>query len=408
MVDEPQGRRRVIKVETDRRGEKLDIPREPQAYQGYQVETVRRWLVGIMVVLAALLIGLVAALFSAVRPDVPRIPESTGQTTPMTWERSIYSIGAGSDDLLLAPTSVAVAPSGSIYVAEPQRNRVSVFNSAGAFTTVLSPTDTDGTTLFARPESVEVDSDGNVYVCDPVRGQVFAFNAGLQLAHIIPVDDQPTGASAWGGELYVLGRGRVHVIDLATREEVRWFGSFGDGEGEIDANHGIAVNADGVHIADAFNRRVTVFNQEGQWLWEAAGSRETSTAAGWQLPQDLTIDAAGRIVVVDALAFDLSAMLPGSDLISSRWGEFGMGDGQFAYPSSVAYDADRDRFVVADTKNNRVQIVSLPGSAPTVTSIVKKATLGPWRYFALPITAGVMVVIVALLIAGATRGFRRR
>ena len=396
MSEEPLGRRRVIKVEADRRGEVLEVPREPHAYQGQQIESIRRWLVGVMVVLAAILIGLMTALVSAVKTDVPAIVDRAGQSAPMVWERSIYSIGAGAESLLLAPTSVAVSPAGAIYVTEPQRGRVDVFNSAGAFVTALAPIDEDGTPVFGRPESVEVDEVGNVFVADPVAGEVHAFNAGLELVRSIPVPDEPTGSAAWGRELYVLGRGRVNVVDVASGTVVRWFGSLGDSEGEINAYHGIAVDGDGVYIADALNRRVIAFNHQGDWLWEATGRRSDDRDSGtaWQLPQDLTIDASGRIVVVDALGFDLSAMLPGSDLVVARWGENGAADGSFSYPSSVAYDAEYDRFVVADTKNNRVQIVSLPGSAPVATSIVKTVVVGPWRYLTIPL--GIALTLIAL------------
>lgn len=396
MNEEPQGRRRIIKVEADRRGEVLDPPQQPHVHEGQQIEAIRRWLVGIMVVLTAVLIGLVAALVSAVKTDVPAIADQTGQTSSMVWERSIYSIGAGAENLLLAPTSVAVSPAGAIYVAEPQRGRVDVFNPAGAFVAALAPVDDEGNPIFGRAESVEVDEVGNVFVADPVAGAVHAFNAGLELVRSIPVPDAPAGSAAWGSELYVLGRGRVNVVDVASGTVVRWFGSLGDSEGEINAYQGIVVDGDGVYIADALNRRIVAFTHQGDWLWEAAGRRsdDRDTGSAWQLPQDLTIDASGRIVVVDALGFDISAMLPGSDLVVARWGENGAGDGAFSYPSSVAYDAAHDRFVVADTKNNRIQIVSLPGSAPIATSVVKSVVVGPWRYLTIPL--GIALTLIAL------------
>ncbi len=406
-MPENDARRKVVKANVDRHGDAVEIDSTVVDPLVLSIERTRKWLVGIVIVLAAVLIGIAAALVNSLSPDAIKTPSSgIADSGPMVWEQSIYGIGPTADELFIAPTSVAVGPTSDIYVAEPQRSRVLVFSPAGVYDRTIQPLseETTGTPIISRPESVFVDENDNLYVADPVQHAVFAFNAGDELMKSFPLDDEPRGVAVEGDLLYVLGQGRVYVLNVATGDEIRWFGSFGSFSGEIDAYQGIAVKDGIVYIADAFNKRIEAFTSEGDLLWENDGVTGTDDAGVWQLPQDLTIDAAGRLVVVDALNFELVAARADSGEVLDEWGDFGSRDGTFSYPSSIAYDALRDRFVVADTKNNRVQIVTLPGSTSGAASLVKRATLSPWRYLTIPVVA----VLAALLLWIVIRLVRRR
>lgn len=406
-MPESDARRKVVKANVDRHGDAIEIDTSVVDPLVLSIERTRRWLVGIVIVLAAVLIGIAAALINSLSPDAIKTPSSgVADSGPMVWEQSIYGIGPTAGELFIAPTSVAVGPTSDIYVAEPQRSRVLVFSPAGVYERTISPLseETTGTPVMSRPESVFVDENGNLYVADPVEHTVFVFNAGDELMKSFLLDDEARGVAVEGDLLYVLGQGRVYVLDIVTGEEIRWFGSFGSFKGEIDAYQGIAVKDGIVYIADSFNKRIEAFSSEGDLLWENDGITGSDSAGVWQLPQDLTIDAAGRLVVVDALNFELIAARADSGEAVDEWGDFGSRDGKFSYPSSVAYDSVRDRFVVADTKNNRVQIVTLPGSTSAVDSLVKRATLSPWRYLTIPIIA----VLAALLLWIVIRTIRRR
>ena len=117
------------------------------------------------------------------------------------------------------------------------------------------------------------------------------------------------------------------------------------------------------------------------------------------LPQDVVLDAAGRLVAVDAFNFSILVMNATSGAIENSFGQEGTGDGQFVYPSSLAYDAKRDWFVVADTSNNRLQIVRIEGSGGGPGQAASRALSSPFRVCAIPLAA----LLAALAILFVTR-----
>lgn len=376
-----EAKRKVVRADVDRFGQPVERGNLSVDPLILSVERTRKWLVGLVIVLAALLVGIVFALIAAVRPLDVGVPGGSGTAEPMRWIQSIYGTGPAPEDLLVAPTSVAVGPSGDVFVAEPQRSRVVVFGDGGAFEReILS----DG---LERPESVTVDEFGSLYVADPAARAVHVFNAGGDPVRRFELDDTPRGVAVEGDEAYVLGQGRIYVFDIETGRELRWFGAFGTNPGELDAYQGIVVRGGNVYVADSLNKRIQAFDADGDLLWVSNGADSDSDAGAWQLPQDLAFDAAGRLVVVDALNFQLVVVDPTSGVALDRWGSFGKRDGAFSYPSSVAYDEGRDRFVVADTKNDRIQIVTLPGSAPAAQGLVAQAVSGPWKHLVVPAAA---------------------
>jgi sugar lactone lactonase YvrE len=254
-----------------------------------------------------------------------------------------------------------------------------------------------------RPESVFVDGQRTLYIADPVVGALFVLDAEDNLVRTLRLQEPVRGVGANDTELFVLGDGRVYVYSKrGGQDPLRWFGGRGDYPGEINAYQGITVTDDTVYIADAANHRIEAFTTQGAFLWAnptgIASAETTATTRTWSLPQDLTLDGANHLVIVDALKFELSQASAKDGTFIDAWGTFGSADGQFAYPSSVAYDARHDRFIVADTKNNRVQIVTLPNSSTGVQNVMKRVEMGPWRYIFVPIGVVLLLILVAFVV----------
>jgi len=366
---------------------------------------VRSVLIASIVILIAVLIVMTFLLARTVAPPGVQMIEESG----MTWVRSIYGFGPSADEQFAHPYSVAVGSNGDIYATDPERSRVLVFQRWGDFKRILH-TGAGGKEvgMFQRPESIALDSQDNLYIADSWANKVIVFDVDGEYVREWQVSGQPRGIAVSSGEVFVLGPGTVYVYS-DTGELLRQFGTRGKKPGQIDAYQGIAVKGDMVYIADSYNRRIQAFDTHGTLAWSAPdtvtptpspGSTTTVEEAAevmWDLPQDLTFDGKGNLVVADAFRFQLLTVNPKNGDIIGNYGEIGVQDGEFYYPTSVAYDAARDWFVVADTQNQRLQVVRLPGTTDSsLLPTARRIEASPWRFLALPVICLVLLLITAI------------
>lgn len=366
---------------------------------------IRTTLIAAIVILLAVLIIMSLLLVKTVTPPGVQMIEESG----MKWVRSIYGFGSSAEEQFAHPYSVAVGSNGDIYATDPERSRVLVFERWGDFKRILH-TGAGGTEqgMFQRPESIALDEQDNLYIADSWANKVIVFDAQGDYIREWPVPGQPRGIAVDSGEVFVLGPGTVYVYS-DSGELLRQFGTRGKKPGQIDAYQGIAVDDGRVYIADSYNRRIQAFDTRGTLAWSAPetltpapsmGSTVTAEEADsvqWDLPQDLTFDGNGNLVVADAFRFQLVVVDPDNGEIIATYGSIGAQDGEFYYPTSVAYDAERDWFVVADTQNQRLQVVRLPGTtdSPLLPS-ARRIEASPLRYVVPPVACLVVLLIFAV------------
>jgi len=276
-----------------------------------------------------------------------------------------------------------------------------IFSADGAPKGILvSATLGVGQGQFIRPESIDIARNGDIFIADSRAKKVIVFNSAKEYVREYPVDQMARGVYQSDGKVYVLDVGKVIVFDLQGRR-LSSFGTRGKLPGDIDAYQGIAARKGTIYIADSYNKRLQAFDESGTLLWanpqDARTVSATATANGaWDLPQDLTFNGRGQLVVVDAFTFELVVVDPKTGERLDTFGEFGRNDGEFFYPTSVAYDEFRDWFVVADTQNNRVQVVRLPGSsAQPVRTSVWRIVSSPYRYLLPPACVLLLVILFA-------------
>ena len=215
-----------------------------------------------------------------------------------------------------------------------------------------------------KPTGVTIGPNGHVYVADTHYFRVIEYDAdgneirrfgtyGEGPGQFIYLTDVAIGPD---GNLYVSeygGNDRVQVF-TSDGQYLREFGTFGKGPGEFNRPQSLAFSPDGreLFITDACNHRIVVTDPQGHWrrTFGSAG-REPGQLA---YPYGLEMLRDGSILVAEfgnnrIQHFDRNGRSFGV------WGRVGRGQGELQYPWAVA--AADDRIFVLDSGNNRVQVM---------------------------------------------------
>ena len=329
--------------------------------------------------------GLLALLALSLAPQAQG-QFANGQAASLVVGKTCFTYGyvnspcVTAGDLAL-PGAVAVSPStGKVYVADTQNYRVLRYASAAAWTNgqpaerVFGQADfasnrpNRGTQVSAStlsaPYGLAVDAAGRLYVADTENHRVLRFDGADTQATNGPNADRVFGQA-----------------DVTGSSENR---ALGTSANTLKTPRGLAVDAAGrLYVADLDNNRVlrfdgastqatngpdadrvfgqTDFAGNGGNPW---GSGQANTLSA---PNDVAVDAAGRLYVADAgnnrvLRFDGASTQPTNGPNATR--VFGQADFVSAYPGTsqantlffpqgVAADA-AGRLYVADYINNRV------------------------------------------------------
>jgi 6-bladed beta-propeller protein len=180
---------------------------------------------------------------------------------------SCSDFGAGA---LTRPTGIAVA-SGRVYVVDPPRHDVVVFDDAGSELLRFGGRG-EGEGELNYPTAVAAAPDGTLLVVDALNFRVVRFSADGRYLGTFGEAGEGEGAFARPKAVAVDAAGRIYVSD-AERDVVAVFdaagtfeyvlGSSGSGPGELLLPAGVAVAAAHLFVADSQNGRIQVFELLG-------------------------------------------------------------------------------------------------------------------------------------------------
>ena len=240
----------------------------------------------------------------------------------------------------MRPTGVAYDTTGDLFIADTARNQVFEISAGGAITVVAG----NGTQGFTgdggpataaelnAPMSVAVAPDGTVYIADTGNQRIRIVQAGSITtfagngARGFTGDGGPATAAALNhpvalaldatGSLLVCDQGnervrRISAGQIATIAGNGVQGFAGDGgaatSAELNEPSGVAESADGrIFIADTNNQRVRVVDTNGTISTFAGtgiagmlGDDGPASAAQLSRPIGLAIDAANNLLIAD-------------------------------------------------------------------------------------------------------------
>ncbi len=273
--------------------------------------------------------------------------------------------GTGTAARFDTPVGVAVDASGSVYVADRENHLIRKITSAGVVSTfagmagVSGSADGTGTAAsFNRPIGVAVDALGNVYVGDrdndAIRkitpsGLVTTF-AGMA-GNSGSTDGTGTSAQFDGpegitvdlaGNVYVADKNNHLIRKITPGGVVTTFAGMAGNPGSTDGTgitasfrfpSGIAIDASGtIYVADGSNHTIRKITPAGvvttfAGMAGVSGSANgTGTAASFNTPLGIAIDASGAIYVADSFNHIIRRIDFSLQLTGDSTGQAGMHD----------------------------------------------------------------------------------
>lgn len=175
------------------------------------------------------------------------------------------------------------------------------------------------------------------------------------------------------GRVYLLQRAFPAVLVFAPTGELeaRW------DHVHIMDGHGIYVSPDDrVFVIDRDAHQVLIFDTAGQLLQTLGERHWPRHNSAFNHPTDVAVAPDGEMYVSDGYGNSLVHRFSADGRLLKSWGRPGDGAGEFTTPHAVWIDG-RDRVLIADRENNRVQIFDRDG-----------AYLGEWRDLYHPMDIG--------------------
>ena len=280
---------------------------------------------------------------------------ATEQLGPLfTWD---YEEGAAPGEIQF-PYGMAVAPDGSVFVAEYLNDRITKLDAEGNFVLTIGVSGNE-TGELNGPIGVEVDEDGMLYVADALNSRIQKFTPegdfiaswgenGSAVGQFYYPYDLEVGPT---GELFVLDTGNERIIVMDRYNGTIYDEIVGAGSTELTTPVGISIGPLGnIYVTDTGNSRVIVFKRNGAYVdqWGSTGVGDGQFSS----PSFSTITADGMLYVSDSNNHRVQKFtLDG--LYVSQFGSPGTGPGQFAGSMGIDFD-HRGLVKVVDVGNERI------------------------------------------------------
>jgi DNA-binding beta-propeller fold protein YncE len=277
----------------------------------------------------------------------------------------------GEELSFIRPRGMDLAPDGSLYVADTGNSRIfhlsaegEILAQWGSFANIDLGPAPEGT--FNEPWDVAVAPDGSLYVADTWNHRIQHFTGDgefIEMFGTFGQSDNPT--ELWGpravevddqGRLYVADTGNKRILVFnAQGESVAAFGGPGYEPGSLNEPVGLAIADDGtLFVADTWNMRIQGFVESaaGQFDPAVEWPIEGWYGQGLENKPYLDVSSDGQVCSSDPEGNRILCFTTEGEFILG-WGSFGTLDGQFNFPSGVAFDAESGIWVV-DSGNNRL------------------------------------------------------
>ncbi|MGW8143248.1 MAG: flippase activity-associated protein Agl23 [Anaerolineales bacterium] len=275
------------------------------------------------------------------------------------------------------PRGIAIAPDGTLYVADTDNHRIQHLDQDGNPLHVwgsfadLAQGDAPGGTFY-EPWGIAVAPDGSVYVTDTWNHRIQKFSPEGEFLTMWGYFGQAERPEAFWGprDIIVDPEGRVYITDTGNKrvvifgpdgEFISEFGEEGFAPGQFNEPVGLALDVEGnLYVADTWNQRIQSFSPDGQGGFIPLNSWDVSGWYGQSLDNKpfLAADDQLHIFATDPEGVRVLEFTNQGEIIR-YWGDFSLGSDGFSLVGAIAVD-EAGSVWVTDTGNNRVMHFTLP------------------------------------------------
>lgn len=329
-------------------------------------------IIAILLILLTL-VGAYFAYFSSTKRLDVDIQLNADEVFPMPV--FLYSFSGPDGDLLQRPVGVDVIDD-EVWVSDARRQKVYVFTLEGEFKRKVG-----GDEMVVPLYIADNPKDGNVYITDRRSRSVHIYTkAGKYLRDFdpkLPEDQLPafeTKGVQWAPVALAFdGDGRMYFTEILNGHRLLVFspeGEFQKSSGTVgivtkaDAApevfqfpNSVKVHGDEVWVADSNNRRVQVFDKDGNYV-RLVVTEGLPRGLDFLAKRSAESSATDKFVTIDTLAQDGTIWdVKGEKILT--FGTRGVLEGQFSYPNDVSV-GPKNLIFITDSSNARVQVWGWP------------------------------------------------
>jgi DNA-binding beta-propeller fold protein YncE len=285
-------------------------------------------------------------------PDEPRIQWLTGITNSkdvgVKESQSSFSLvvtgkETGAIVRKIGKSYGVAVHKGKIYVSESNESRVTIIDPVHQTYEYLKGMAHPKGALIA-PVNVCFDADDNLYVADPGRREIVVFDAqgeyltsyGRDLAEKTKI----VSLAVYNGELYALdaANSRIRVLDRKTGQQQRELGYIEQPNQSLRFPANMAIDKKGgIYVTNTGSNRVIKYDIDGNFL--GSFGQNTDQLGNFVKPKGIQVDDNGLIYVVDGGA-NVVQLFDDKFRLLTYFGWPGLETGSLNAPTGIAVTTD--------------------------------------------------------------------